>query len=48
MLFPSAENALYDPSIIAEPKRKESAPLLLWRQTAHNLSISGTVPSESL
>ncbi len=47
MLFPSAENALYDPSIIAEPKRKESA-LLLWRQTAHNLSISGTVPSESL
>ncbi len=29
MLFPSAENALYDPSIIAEPKRKESALLLL-------------------
>ncbi len=29
MLFPSAENALYDPSIIAEPKRKDSALLLL-------------------
>lgn len=29
MLFPSAENAPYDPSIIAELKRKENALVLL-------------------